>query len=339
MVVHPSPTGLALAVSSALLVVSIPMAAQSGPLEDERAFESKIKSERTTRGLRALTWDDQLAATARAHSAQMASSGTLYHNPALIADVGRTHPNWESAGENVGGGGSVADIHRAFMDSAPHRANILGNYNKLGVGEVLDADGTLWVTQMFVRDTSVTAAQSSPPQDVVYSDNAFAPTSLAVRVTTEVDWRRAPGSLNQHNVREDHGVFRSGAPSNQPFQMVRVFSAGTFRYYCEVHGSITGGMRGQIRVPVSISSTPSGAPFTVRWAAYGTTTGTRWDVQYRIGDGSWRSWKSTTSAFSAVFGAKDSPKRVRSGTTYGIRARSRNGNAASDWSPPKTYRP
>ncbi len=65
--------------------------------------------------------------------------------PGCSADAGYVWPimsadgvPWESAGENVGwlSGYSdpAAEINQMFMDSAPHRANILGDYDELGVG-------------------------------------------------------------------------------------------------------------------------------------------------------------------------------------------------------------
>ncbi len=46
--------------------------------------------------------------------------------------------------------GLVEALHRGFMASAGHRRNILGDFDRVGVG-VTDADGRLWVTVDFVR--------------------------------------------------------------------------------------------------------------------------------------------------------------------------------------------
>ena len=58
--------------------------------------------------------------------------------------------SWRIAGENVGVGGTMWRLYEAFMDSAPHRANILGQgFRRVGVG-VYAHDGFLWVTMIFV---------------------------------------------------------------------------------------------------------------------------------------------------------------------------------------------
>ncbi|MGH2703523.1 MAG: CAP domain-containing protein [Actinomycetota bacterium] len=42
--------------------------------------------------------------------------------------------NWQALGENVGVGGDVEALHRAFMDSPGHRTNFLGDYERVGIG-------------------------------------------------------------------------------------------------------------------------------------------------------------------------------------------------------------
>lgn len=56
------------------------------------------------------------------------------------------------------------------------------------------------------------------------------------------------GTSFPHNVKADDDSFTSGPPSNSGnFQ--RTFNTpGTYGYYCQVHGSLTGGMRGTITV-------------------------------------------------------------------------------------------
>ena len=44
----------------------------------------------------------------------------------------------------------VRRLHRRFMASDGHRANVLGDYNQVGVGVAVDTDGTIWATMVFV---------------------------------------------------------------------------------------------------------------------------------------------------------------------------------------------
>jgi hypothetical protein len=98
---------------------------------------------------------------ARAHSQQMAVSGGIFHSTNLPAIAGAVAPNWRSAGENVGVGGSVSVLDSALMNSAPHRANILGGYNYVGIGVAYNGN-RMYVTEMFVASTTPITARSRP---------------------------------------------------------------------------------------------------------------------------------------------------------------------------------
>ena len=77
----------------------------------------------------------------------MAARSTLFHNPNLTTDV----RNWRYVGENVGYGPDALSVHRAFMHSTHHRANILDrDYTQLGIGAVV-VNGRVWVAQVFRR--------------------------------------------------------------------------------------------------------------------------------------------------------------------------------------------
>ncbi len=73
-------------------------------------------------------------------------------NPNLVDQVNnQVTSQWSRIGENVGFGPNVAALEQAFMNSAPHRANILGDYNRVGVGATRDSKGTLWVVVDFLK--------------------------------------------------------------------------------------------------------------------------------------------------------------------------------------------
>lgn len=127
---------------------------------EENSFVSKINSERSSRGLGTLRWRQDLADVARRHSQRMAQGDNLHHNPNLRNEVS----GWDVIGENVGYGPSVSDLHDAFMASQSHKANILdSDYTHVGVG-TLWKDGTLWVTEVFMRPSASSNTQkaSSP---------------------------------------------------------------------------------------------------------------------------------------------------------------------------------
>lgn len=103
---------------------------------------------RAAHGLPPLQRHGCLDAVARDWAAGMAASQQLRHNPAY-ADAVDACIAWTSVGENVGFSGTVADLAERFWASPEHRANVLGAYQYVGVGVVVDAAGVRWATLEF----------------------------------------------------------------------------------------------------------------------------------------------------------------------------------------------
>jgi uncharacterized protein YkwD len=139
--------------AAALLVAAVAVAglaatASTATAADSNAaaFVTRTNAARRAQGLPGYAVAADLAAVARRHSAEMAAKQSLYHNPNLGSEVS----GWQVVGENVGTGGTVDSIHTAFMNSPAHRANILAtDYTQIGVGTVTDANGRMWVTEVF----------------------------------------------------------------------------------------------------------------------------------------------------------------------------------------------
>ena len=108
---------------------------------------SRINSSRAGAGLAPLEtyWD--LTDDARAQANRMAAEGRVFHNPSLASVNGV----WQALGENVGVGWDLNEMHDSFMASGAHRANILGNYNYVGIGVTTDDDGAIWASVVFMR--------------------------------------------------------------------------------------------------------------------------------------------------------------------------------------------
>ncbi len=139
----------------------------SAAVEDaEHQFVDLINVERANAGLGGLVVRDEIVPIARTWTAKLIADGALSHNPALGTQL---PSGWTRYGENVGFGGTVETLHQAFMDSPGHRANILGDYNQVGVGAERDSSGRLWVTVDFMKGpipagaTQVTTASFTPP--------------------------------------------------------------------------------------------------------------------------------------------------------------------------------
>jgi hypothetical protein len=133
---------------TALLAASVAIVLTASPA---LADVSYINAKRAGAGLGPVSDSGGLASLARSHSSQMANDNRLFHTGDLGGAVSSVLPNWQGVGENVGVGASLADVNAMFMNSSPHRANILGNFNVAGVGVVTGPDGRVWVTQMFAR--------------------------------------------------------------------------------------------------------------------------------------------------------------------------------------------
>lgn len=91
--------------------------------------------------------DRKLSRYATRHSRQMVEAGYLFHTPDLASKLeGR---NWSIGGENVGFASSLRAVLGNFMDSRPHRRNVLRRgYDHAAIG-VVKSDGNLWVTVIF----------------------------------------------------------------------------------------------------------------------------------------------------------------------------------------------
>lgn len=125
----------------------------------EASSVALINSERGRAGLGQLWFDPVLSEVARQYSREMRDGGFVSHyDPAGGAVDGRLRAagiSFIKAGENIAvieTGDPAGDAHRGFMDSAPHRANILGSdYTSVGVGVAAVGD-RFWITQVFIRE-------------------------------------------------------------------------------------------------------------------------------------------------------------------------------------------
>jgi len=110
---------------------------------DLGALVAAMNACRTARGLTALVRDARLDATASAWAASMASAGVLSHGD-FEGRTTRAIPG-VPASENIAEGYPTApEVVEGWMNSPGHRANILGPYRLVGVGEVTDGRGRAW---------------------------------------------------------------------------------------------------------------------------------------------------------------------------------------------------
>jgi uncharacterized protein YkwD len=114
----------------------------------ELRFTRKMNKARDNNDQVRMNLDRQLSRAARKHTWEMVNQEVLHHTP--TPKLKKRVTNWSVLGENVGVGGTVDSLHKAFMNSPAHRANILySSFRHVGVGVVKKSDGRMWVTVIF----------------------------------------------------------------------------------------------------------------------------------------------------------------------------------------------
>jgi hypothetical protein len=141
-----------------------------------------------------------LQSYATSHSVDMANAGKIYHSTS--AQLGAAAGSgWTNLGENVGRGPDVSTLHTAFMGSSGHKANILGDYNYVGIGTATK-DGYLYVTAVFMKKgatpttttTTAGATSSSPAKPAATTSTTFPPTTTTTTLIVPPDQEVLPGT-------------------------------------------------------------------------------------------------------------------------------------------------
>jgi hypothetical protein len=119
-------------------------------------FESANR-ERASRGLAPLKWNPALAAAARQHAQRMAAQNTLSHQlpgePGMADRATQAGARFSALAENVAEGPTAEVIHREWMNSPPHRSNLLDpQLDSLGVA-VAEGNGVLFAVEDFSLET------------------------------------------------------------------------------------------------------------------------------------------------------------------------------------------
>jgi hypothetical protein len=139
-----------------------PAHAAIDPAASEAQFLTLMNSERVGAGLAPMNLDAAMYPMAIQWSQQMAAAGGLSHRPDLAARASAIVPTWSKLGENVGTGGSVTSLHQAFMNSPGHRANVLGDYNRVAIAVVVDG-ARIWVTFDFMKGPAINGSTGLDP--------------------------------------------------------------------------------------------------------------------------------------------------------------------------------
>ena len=114
-----------------------------------------INDARRAAGASAVTLDDALSKVARDHAADMIAENRFSHVSAKHGTLAsRLHVakiEYERAGENLAGDVSVSHAFELWMKSSCHKANIMGNWQKVGLGVVKGGSYGLMIVALFAR--------------------------------------------------------------------------------------------------------------------------------------------------------------------------------------------
>lgn len=124
-------------------------------MQEQNAW-NLLNADRAANGLSALPLDPALSAIARAKSEDMRDQGYFSHTsptygkPAdMLTAFGYA---FTSVGENIAHHATVEKAQAAFLSSSSHRQNMMSSaWTKVGIGVCYDANGFVYVTQLFVR--------------------------------------------------------------------------------------------------------------------------------------------------------------------------------------------
>jgi len=129
--------------------------AQENPSDSEKFLLDAVNRERTSENLQPLKWNASLANAARLHLHKMVERNSLSHQfsgePDLARRLREAGAHFSSIAENIAEAPSVSELHIGWMNSIPHRNNIM-NPKFTAIGIAIEMRGTQYFA---VQDFSV----------------------------------------------------------------------------------------------------------------------------------------------------------------------------------------
>ncbi len=117
--------------------------------------------QRAANGKSSLAASQRLNDIAQAWADHLAATSEWKHNPNVFTQV-RSVGSWSLVGENLAAG--YADGTAAvtgWMNSSGHKANILGNYNRIGIGVAFGGQYGVYYVQVFGNVTSSAGSETA----------------------------------------------------------------------------------------------------------------------------------------------------------------------------------
>lgn len=134
-------------------LLSLPSVAQ---IEEhaQQVFEL-TNQDRAANGLQPLHWDEALAKAAASHAEHMRDAKTLSHQypnePDVSERAAQAGAKFQAIAENIAMGPDAKSIEKEWMNSTPHRTNILDpQMNAIGIA-VIERGGYLYAVEDFAN--------------------------------------------------------------------------------------------------------------------------------------------------------------------------------------------
>ncbi|MFP5321862.1 MAG: DUF4214 domain-containing protein [Acidimicrobiia bacterium] len=197
LLLSASPAGAACSTAALLGDTSAVDTIEAGAQQD---FLVRLNDLRRSKGLGNLVWNGAVATPSISWSQHMSSVDRLYHardtgpndgvepHQDYVTINSRIVSNWQRLAENVGVSGmysscthaeleantakAVEALHRAFVNSSGHYANMVGDHNQVGIGVHIDAD-ELWVTVRFAKGDLPTGSAANASTIVTQATGAY----------------------------------------------------------------------------------------------------------------------------------------------------------------------
>jgi hypothetical protein len=146
-------------------------AGPDNPGSDEARFVALVNEARAQKGIAPLSVDGELTALARSWANHQADGGCGLKDDGSPRNICHANPisaglgaDWNRLGENVGYGGDVDSVMRAFINSPSHYDNLMdARFTRIGVGVVWRGNA-LTTTHRFMqlRNESPAAPPATP---------------------------------------------------------------------------------------------------------------------------------------------------------------------------------
>ena len=220
---------------------------EPGDAKEQRIFEL-TNQDRTAQGLQPLRWDRSLAAAADVHIDKMKDEKTLSHQypgeQDLQARAAQAGAHFQAIAENIAMGPSAEAIEKQWMNSVPHRQNILDpQMNAIGIA-VIEKEGYLYAVEDFANANQASREQVEQKVGDLLRQQKIDP-SAPRNIGEEACAMQDGTPQDASQAGQVKAVMRFQTPdlNKLPDQVAQQLSSGRFTKAavgaCESHGTFT----------------------------------------------------------------------------------------------------